>query len=390
MTRRRSVIILYEDAERTMKFIEQMSSCPQFSHITVHMLNAGVDCGIIASPPIEDKANKDIVFSRCSGSYASRNHQQSPILIESVIFAAEHSNMYTVLNGSKAFRLEMNKMLAFLYISGEMFQDSCAKLSPSKQSHLKVPTTVAVTKIESKLVRNALIKHNIKHECFIKGIVGGGSTTVRRLTLKPWEDNVNSKESQHMLNSQLDIIRSELNSPTDIFIIQQKAPNTESECQYRFEIINKQVHYVVKIRQKRSSDDVNSNTSSPHNKNNRLDNQTSAASTHVKNLCMCDLEVNDPEVELSIINSPIELSKEPGMQGCLHGSSALKCARGVYTALELFAHEHNLHVVALEGTLHKGVLWTFDINTNSNYNHKLEHQYGVVPGAWQVLQTMIT
>ena len=63
------------------------------------------------------------------------------------------------------------------------------------------------------------------------------------------------------------------------------------------------------------------------------------------------------------------------MQECLHGSSALKCARGVYAALELFAHEHDLHVVALEGTLHKGVLWT--INTNSKYNHKLEHQYGV-------------
>lgn len=390
MPTRRTVIVLYEDAERTMKLIEQMSSCPQFSEIKLQLVDAGFECGIIAPPSTGDKKVKvghnDVLFSRCSGSYLSRGHHQSPLVIESVIFAAEHCGEYCVLNGCKAFRLEMNKMLAFLHVAGDKFQTDCMSASPSGQSHLQAPPTVAVTRLEPKIVQNALIKNNIRGECFVKGIVGGGSTTVRRL-MTVENDNVQNDNvpSRPFLESQLASIRAELDPQaaeggisSDIFLIQQKTPSTEANCQYRFEIINKRVHYVVKICQHRN-DEVTTAVRTPE------------TDSKVDNLCMCDLETDDPNVELTIIKTPIELSKELGMQGggSQGGKSPLTCAKGLYAALELFAREHDLHVVALEGTLHQGILWTFDINTNSNYNHKLEQQYGVVPGSWRLLQTMM-
>ena len=389
-----SVTILYEDAERTMKLVEQMSSSPLMKNVRLGTIDAGVECGIITcldkhstsdgktdkSKHYQDKKqssslNKDIVFSRCSGSYASRGHHQSPYVIESIISSAENCEQYRVFNGTKAFRLEMNKILAFFYIKSDTFKEKCLKHPKSTSTlALRVPLTVAVTKLTPKVVHRALMKNNFNPgDCFIKGVVGGGSTTVRRLDASSFDKT--------FLSPQLRSIRSELDpedKDADIFIIQAATPSANytnkgqnSQVQYRFELINKKVYYVVRIVQ-----------------NNPITNESSDAHK-VQNLCMCDLDIDDENVNLTLIKTVKDLSLEPGMKSLSSQRSPLDSAKALYSSLEMFAEDYDLHVVALEGTLYDGTFWTFDINTNTNYNDKLESQAGITPASWKVLETMI-
>ena len=69
-------------------------------------------------------------------------------------------------------------------------------------------------------------------------------------------------------------------------------------------------------------------------------------------------------------------------------SSPLSNAQNIYKCVELFASKNKLHVVAIEGTIFNGKFYTFDINTNSNYNSKLEKKAGLKPAVWEVVESM--
>ena len=361
------LIILYEDAERTLKLLHQLSSAPFFSRLILSTTDAGVDCGIIAAPNYTNmtsgsKGRKLALFSRCSGSYMSRQHKNSPAILQSILFAAEHTTGCAVFNGSSAFNIEMNKMLANLFIESPVYQSTCMRVAGGV--HLRVPTSVAVTQLSDKLVTRALDKHGIADVCFIKALVGGGSTTVRRLDA--------SDLGRKTIGKQLYNIRRDLkevsNADIDMVIIQESAPSALRGVQYRFEIINKKVYYVVRIEQ-------------------AVDEQDDTGH-EVKNLCLCDIGEGDEGVSLRMIKNAGELSKEEGMVNKTTTTS--DAAMKIFACVEQFAEAHNLHVVALEGTLHEGSLWVFDVNTNSNYNSELEKKNMMKPAAWHVIETMFT
>ena len=91
----------------------------------------------------------------------------------------------------------------------------------------------------------------------------------------------------------------------------------------------------------------------------------------VKNLCMCDIDDDDPSVDLHILGTLSELATEPCFQRL--EVEAAEAAAGIVGALETFARDNELHVLAMEGTVDdRGTLWVFDVNTNSNYNMELE------------------
>lgn len=276
-------------------------------------------------------------------------------MIESIIFAAEHARGCRVLNGSRAFRVEMNKCLANFHIQGDNFRSRCASVVMDSTARLRVPPGAMVTRPSLKVVSAAAAKHSITGRAFLKGIVGGGSTSVARLDFGR-RAAVPLKRQMEDANRAMQ----EAGASGDVFILQGSAPSTLEGVQYRFELIGGRFHYAVRIALQPDG----------------------GPSSRVDNLCMCDIEADDPRARLSVLSTPRQLAAEPGL-GSLAAAQSLLCA------LEMFARDFDLHVVAVEGTLHGGFMYAFDVNTNSNYNAKLEAQYGVKPAAWQVLDSAL-
>lgn len=368
---KRKLIVLYEDEERTGKLLEQMSGCPRIAEVEIEMMDAGENHAVvsIAGPSHATMSTKEaasggqrkMLFSRCSGSFGSRGNSQSPSLIEAVICRGESSEDYAVFNGSKAFRVEMNKSLATFHIAGSQFQRRCQSRTKDGVARLRVPRSVLVTKLSPKLVESAAKRIGSTGPCFLKGIVGGGSSTVTRV------------DTSMPVRSQLKKIEPTMRATGvdgDLFIMQESAPSTLADVQYRFELIGGRFHYAVRIeaaKKQRVAD--------------------SKYAHEVENLCMCDIDADDPSVRLSILKSAEELGREPGMQNSTNSTAA---AQSLIAAMELFAADFDLHVVAIEGTLSDGMMFAFDINTNSNYNYTLEKRSGVTPGAWRLLESMLT
>lgn len=371
------LIILYEDSERTMKFLQQLSHAPFFNTIHIDLVDTGTNSGIVRSP--DQSSNnlhcKCVVFSRCSGSYLSRNHEHSPLMIESVLVAAENdTSNCRVFNGSNAFRIEMNKMLPNIVIDSEKFKNQCMKRSLTRKVHVVVPTTVAITNLEPKLIETAVLKHNITSECFVKGIVGGGSTAVKQLSI-PQKWTTNDRKQIQKMKSDFD----NMGLAKNICILQSLSHIDEryANVQYRFEIINQKVYYIVKIVKTEVSNPLNTSQS----------NGSSLVKT-VPNLCMCDIDDDDSFVSLSLIKTVEDLSKESVVYGGTQ--SSLTNAKEIVNHAEEYAKSQNLHVVALEGTICNGIFSVFDINTNSNYNYALEMKNNMYPAAWHVVKTMFS
>lgn len=352
----KNLVIIYEDADRTMKFLHQLSSAPFFDRLEINTIDAGVEHAVIATSTFE--GGEDVcVFSRCSGSYTTRMHNKSPAIIESMLFTAEQSAKCTVFNGSQAFRIEMNKMLANLYISGSEFQNWCTQ--KFQQIPLAIPTTVAVTELNPKLIKHTLKTRNFAGDVYFKGLVGGGSQSVRKL-----HNSNHSNNEKHIMKVCQEMKKS-TNSDEDIVLIQNEGPSWKADVQYRFELINKRVYYVVRVDKKED---------------------TSTNDGKVKNLCMCEIEDDDKDVDLILYRNAEEFSKDEGLQNGPIG--ALQSAKNIYSSLEKFAVENELHVVAIEGTIAESRLFAFDINTNSNYNENLEKKYDIEPAAWKVVSSM--
>lgn len=365
------LLILYEDSERTLKLMSQMSTSPRISEVEIQMMDAGLDSAIIAAtaPQQNDPigvtnhgAAKGIpmryLFSRCSGSYKTRGHDRSPCIIESIIFAAEQTPSCRVLNGCKAFRLEMNKSLALFHMQCDTYLSKCRQHHVGGRQPVLVPTAVLVTKLNGKVVHQAMAKHGLGSDCFVKGIVGGGSTSVAYLDARASA----AKSTEYQLAEINREMRS-AGASSDVFVLQKGAPCARPGVQYRFELIGGRFHYAVRIDTSAKANDAPSNS--------------------VDNLCMCDIADGDLGVSLHIIKSAAELAREDGM------CASLASAKSIIACLELLAQDFDLFVVAIEGTLHDGSFHVFDVNTNSNYNHALEIKHDVTPGAWQILESIL-
>jgi hypothetical protein len=377
--RQLTLIILYEDNERTLKLLEQMSSHPSMSSLRVELLDAGVDCGIVRArqdhgdpdTPAATKKPSRLLLSRCSGSFASRGHTRSPSVIEDVIFVAERSPDCRVFNGCAAFRLEMNKALANFHIESTDFRCRCREASGSREDHLRVPPGVVVTSLGEKVIERAVQSLGAGPDYFVKGIVGGGSTSVARLqttrTTHPTDLRVFLRAQLRSVARDME----EVGAHRDVFLLQQRTPSARAGVQYRFELVAGRFHYAVRVVQ-RARQDI---PGSPHHHDNNTDHR-------VDNLCMCDIDADDPSTELTILTSAEELAAEPGVD-------SRRAALGIISCLETFASDFDLMIVAIEGTLSDGALHAFDINTNSNYNAALERRHGVRPGAWAILDAML-
>ena len=231
------VVIIYEDESRTMKLLEQLSRAPFFPMLKIDLMDASVKAGLIHTSIASDIGPSVILLSRTSGSYGSRGNILSPSIMQSVLFAAERSNRYQVLNGCSAFNVEMNKMLANIYIESADFTRAFGK-------YVRVPSTIGLTSLNEKVVHKALAgEHRFAETCFIKGLVGGGSTTVTRLVTGGGGDSLSSQ----LRSMQKKLER--LQARPDIFLIQDACPSDEGRenVQYRFELVDHRLLYVVRV-----------------------------------------------------------------------------------------------------------------------------------------------
>ena len=350
------LVLVFEDKENTHRLVRQLADAPFFGNLEIELLDAGMQLATVTMPkPPQNEAIKTLVLSRCSGSYMTRGHACSPTIIETLLFAASHTCGYNVFNGSSAFRLECNKLLAFVDISSDLFRRRCETLAdnPTKRCALSCPKTVGITQVNARLLRRTIEKHGMGSKVYIKGIVGGESSNVRRIT---------SVDNEAAIARQLRSDDGRNLFHDDVTIVQDEVPHAQNG-HYRFELIDAKLYYVVRIRQRGTT-----------------------STTKPRNVCLCDIDIDDPSIELNLFRNADELT-DVGLED--GNASAIDNARSIVACLEEFARRHQLHVLAVEGTISDGRLHLFDVNTNTNYNSELERRSEVEPAAWQVVKTMM-
>lgn len=366
------LVILYEDAVNCMRFVHQLSDAPFFDKLEIELLDAGLNKGTLAMPRTASDGVADmptLVFSRCSGSYLSRQHAQSPSIIESLLYTAEHTCDYTVFNGAMSFRLECNKMLGFIYLSSDRFRQRCKALpgNLTGEPHFRAPKTIGITRLDAGLFQRAVQKHGLGGEsrsCFIKGLVGGESSTVRRVS----HTNEPARVAQQLNRMGRDAARL---FGKDIIIVQDEVPGLrETGVHFRFELIAHKVYYVVRIAAEPQGDRA-----------------------EPPNFCLADMDEDDPRVSLRLFESADALADACADDGLHPAAGAPGTARSnaasIFAELEMFAEHHGVHTLAVEGTFKDGNLVAFDLNTSTNYHSALEKSAGVDPAAWKVVQSMM-
>ena len=366
------LVILYEDAVNCMRFVHQLSDAPFFSQLEIELLDAGLNRGTLTMPRAsnaDDGGMPTLVFSRCSGSYLSRQHAQSPSIIESLLYTAEHTCDYTVFNGGMSFRLESNKMLAFIYLSSDLFRQKCKELpgNLTGEPHFRCPKTIGITKLDTGLFQRAVQKHGLggsSKTLFIKGLVGGESSTVRRVSHTNEPGRVAQQlNAMHRNAAQL--------FGKDIIIVQDEVPRLrETGVHFRFELIAHRVYYVIRIAAEPQGD-----------------------SAVPPNFCLADMdEEDDPNISLQLFQSAEALADACADDGLHPAAGGVGTARtnaaSIFRELEMFSRAHNVHTLAAEGTFEDGNFVCFDVNTSTNYHSRLEKAAGVEPAAWQVVQSM--
>lgn len=343
---------MYEDHKRTMEFMRQL--VPYLPHmaeagVRVRMLDASSESFVLNARGIHDVPDSDAssisrerrccVFSRCSGSYLSRRHARSPFVIECMLECMDRSSC-RVFNGVSAYRMEMNKAVAFIRLS-----------QASRCEALVAPPTVAVGSLEGRVTQRAadeLFRHpqdaQRRAAVYIKSVRGGGSTLVARV------DVVSGRVDPESLRKARAKMELEPDHQRE-YIMQLECPSDARGIQFRFEIIGYKVYYVVRM------DAVGlAHIQDDHD--------------GVTNLCMCDIQDEGSEF-LQLMVTPDEVAAH--LMHLKNGrGGAIAAARTMFQEAEEFAKANDLFVVALEGTISCGKFYVFDINTNSNYNDALE------------------
>lgn len=351
-------MLIYEDGPRTMKFLDQSLHGDTLRGVELRLVNVGAKDAILHVP--ETQCSDAVsVFSRCSGSFRSRGHEHAPIMFEAMLKAAEQDPRCRVYNGTNAHHLEMNKLLANIVIASMDFYELCrphwASLShsvPHGELPLRVPQTKAISSVTPLQVRKVASALSPAGVVYLKGIVGGSSTTVHRLDLL-------SSDADDYIQR----LAAQFERTDGVVMLQAPSPSAEVGMQYRVELVAGRVLYVVRIEMH--------------------------GDTGVRNLCLCDIDESDSSVSLQILQHPGAMALEKGFDDMPQrwGNRNARASH-LWRCCEIFAASQQLHVVALEGTLHRGTFYCFDVNTNSNYNSLLELKHGAPSGAKRVLQTM--
>ena len=321
-------------------------------------------------PSIEGGGEEPFVLlSRLSGSYLHRGHAFGPCIAEAIVGASEAHSHVTMLNGSRALRLEMNKFLSNIAMCSGDFLRRCGHSSSSIP--LRSPGTVLVTKLTEKLVASAVRELGLSEGVpfYVKSITGGGSTSVHRL------HNTRQQLRQDRLDAGVRRHLDPLSVPGSLYIVQASTPQREPNVQYRFEVIGRAVYYATRIEY--------------------LPDAAMQSESEVRNFCLCDIGEEDADVSLRILHTAGGLAEEAGMlregEGAGEEGKRARIARAIdlLRCIAQFAEDNHLFVGALEGTLHNGKFYCFDVNTNTNYNERAEAEIGIKPAAHYLLECML-